>query len=60
MLLIILVIHLVPKPPDAFIISLTTPVGSAAFPIVNPLRGGGFYINSFNIQNDILISMLKY
>ena len=37
MLLIRTVIHLVPKPPDAFIISLTTPVGPVAFPIFNPL-----------------------
>ena len=37
MLLIISVIHLEPKPPAYFIISLTTPVGPAAFPIFNPL-----------------------
>ena len=37
MLLIRSVIHLVPKPPDAFIISLTTPVGSAAFHMFNTL-----------------------
>ena len=37
MLLIRSVIHLEPKPPAAFIISLTTPVGPAAFPIFNTL-----------------------
>ena len=37
MLLIRSVIHLVPKPLDAFIISLNSPVGPAAFPIFNPL-----------------------
>ena len=31
------VIHLVPKPLDAFIISLTRPEGPATFPICNPL-----------------------
>ena len=34
MLLMRSVIYLVLKPPDAFIISLTTPVGPAAFPIL--------------------------
>ena len=34
MLLIGSVIHLVPKPPYVFIISLTTPVGPTAFPIL--------------------------
>ena len=37
MLLIRSFIHLVPKPPDAFIISLTTTVGPTAFPIFNHL-----------------------
>ena len=37
MLLIRSVIHLAPKIPDAFIISLTTPVVPAAFPIFNHL-----------------------
>ena len=37
MLLIRSVIHLEPKPQAAFLISLTTQVGLAAFPIFNPL-----------------------